>query len=290
MGLFSAFKKALSGQNSFMCDFVSGPKEYKSATVSFTGNGTFKINSDVYPANFPYVKDIGMSRDMKYERIVAGDWLFYARKNEGTQLFQCLNSERSTSIFQSTSIVHQKDFKQDYLALGMNILEVPLVFNVQGISHNYQADTRKLIAQMHLGSTLNLKYWPDAPDDEHKICVFDDHSRQIGYQPIGGDPFEIEMKKQIEFGIPFSATVVEKGIVQDTDIWWCKAEFTLRAPYPQDSEMVFVGGFGGAYHCRCGCCRADWEVPMFWVSQYNMTPCKRCHKVPKGSLASDYRP
>lgn len=278
MGLFSAFKKAFSGQSSFMCDFVSGPKEYRAVTVSFMGNGAFKINSDIYHANFPYVKDIGMSRDMKYERVEAGNWWFYARKGEGNQLLQCLNSERTTFVAQSTSAVLQKDFEQDYLAPGMGVLEIPLVFNVQGVSYNYQADTRKIISQMYLGSTLNMKYWPDAPDDDHRICVFDDRSRQIGYHPIGNDPFAIEMKKQFEFGVPFSATVLEKGIVQDTDIWWCKAEFTLKAPYPQDSEMVFINGFGGAYHCRCGCCRAEWEVPMYWASQYDMTPCKRCHK------------
>lgn len=278
MGLFSAFKKAFSEQNSFMCDFVSGPEEYRSATVSFIGDGTFRINSDTYPANFPHVKDIGMSSDMKYERVEAGNWWFYARKGEGCKLLQYLNSERTTFVAQSISTVPQKDFERDYLSPEMRVLETPYVFNVQGVSHDYQADTRKVISQMYLGSTLNLKYWPDAPDDDHRICVFDDYSHQIGYLSIAGTPFDVEMKKQFEFGIPFSATVLEKGIVQDTDIWWCEAEFTLKVPYPQDSEMVFVNGFGGAYHCRCGCCKADWEVPMYWVRQYEMTPCKRCHK------------
>lgn len=286
MGLFSLFKKApakVSTNNSFVCDFIDGPKgTYKSVSLAFLGDGSFRVNSDIFKANFPYVKDIGMSSDMKYARIEAGGWWFYTTKSEKEKLMQCLNDARTISVEQSTGTVLNKNFEQDYLAPGMAILEVPRTFNVQGVSYNYQADTRKKISQMYFGSTLNLKFWPDAPDEEHKVCVFDDYLCQIGYFPLDkGDPLDAELYKQLVYGIPFTATMMEKGIVQDTDIWWCKADFTLKVPYPADSEMVFVNGFGGAYHCRSGCCRADWAVPMYLVSKFGMTPCKRCHKAPK---------
>lgn len=289
MGFFSFHKKeatssknAVRFKNTFKCDFIDGPENFKSATVKFGIDGFFgffMINDNFYKADFPNVKDIGMSRDYLYDRIAAGDWLFYVRKGEGAKLLQSLNEERTAFVSQSIGAVPHKDFEKDYLAPGMAVLEMPITFNVQGVSYNYQADTRKKISQMYLWSTLNLKYWPDGPDDDHKVCVFDDHACQIGYLPLSEEsPLDIELKKQFEFGVPFTAKVLEKGIVQDTDIWWCKAELMLKVPYPQDSEMVFANGMGGAYHCRRGCCKADWEIPMYWATQYQMTPCKRCHK------------
>lgn len=289
MGFFSFFKKETSSfnetarcKNTFKCDFIDGPESFKSATVKLgidNFSGFFMINDNFYKADFSHVKDIGMSRDYLYDRISAGDWLFYVRRGDGSKLMHSLNDERSSFVSQSINAVPHKDFENDYLAPEMAVLEIPITFNVQGTSYNYQADTRKKISQMYLGSTLYLKYWPDGPDDNHKVCVFDDYACQIGYLPLcEGSPLDIELRKQLEFGVPFAAKVLEKGIVQDTDIWWCKAEFTLKAPYPTDSEMVFVNGLGGSYHCRCGCCRADWEVPIYWANQYGMTPCKRCHK------------
>lgn len=123
-------------------------------------SGFFTINDNFYKANFPHVKDIGMSRDYLYDRIAAGEWLFYVRKGKGTKLLQSLNNERTTFATQSINAVAQKTFEKDYLAPEMGVLEIPLVFNVQGVSYNYQADTRKIISQMYLGSTLYLNVKP----------------------------------------------------------------------------------------------------------------------------------
>jgi hypothetical protein len=191
-----------------------------------------------------------------------------------------LNKVRSKYVNRSTSQLPTKDFLNDYLPNGQDYFEVTYTANIQGVSYNYEGNTRKIISGLPIGSPLTLRLWPDSPDDDHAICVFTPDSKQIGYLslPDNWNPINAELRKQMQFGIPFTATVAEKGIVQDTDIWWCRVEIKYNVPYPRGSSMTYINSFGGAYHARRGCCHAEWEVPMYWAEKCAMHPCKRCHK------------
>lgn len=286
MGFFDFLKKKASPSVTFSCDFITGwcgHKDYKSALVSFdpANPGQIKINDDIYPADFPYVQDIGRSSDNKYDRISTVDWLFYVAPGQGDLLMKQLNICRRTRLEHSLATHPVIDFARDYLKPGDAVLEVSITCNVGGVSYDYGSDTRSVIKNLPVGSTLNLRYWPTSPSRDKQICVFTKAGEQIGYIGFDGeptDPFAIEFQRQIIAGVPFTASVEEKGIVTDTDIWWCRISIPLKVPYPADSPTVYITHFGGSYHCKKGCCRADVEAPTYLTEQFGMKPCKRCYK------------
>jgi hypothetical protein len=267
----------------FVCDYITGYSGTTPAKVKFGVLGKpqcYMIDDTPYDANFTKVQDIGVCSKNKYDRISTGDFLFYVRKGSGQQLLHELNKVRSKYVNRSTSQLPTKDFLNDYLPNGQDYFEVTYTANIQGVSYNYEGNTRKIISGLPIGSPLTLRLWPDSPDDDHAICVFTPDSKQIGYLslPDNWNPINAELRKQMQFGIPFTASVAEKGIVQDTDIWWCRVEIKYNVPYPRGSSMTYINSFGGAYHARRGCCHAEWEVPMYWAEKCAMHPCKRCHK------------
>lgn len=293
MGLFPLFKKKRNSDISsltksptsvFTCDFITGNPDYKNATVTLNipeNPGYFKINDTLYEANFYQIRDIGVCAFNIYDRIAAGDWLFYVLKGTGPEFMNALMDTRNQAVKTSISKIEERPLSE-YIPADTTLYDQEILFRISGVSHNYGANTQKIISRMSVGSPLQLRLWPDAPEQYCQVCVFDNNSNQIGYINVS-DSFLIgeEILKQMNFGVRFSATLSEKGIVDGKNIWWCELRMTVKFPYPKDSEMIYSNGLGGAYHCKKGCSGATEMIPMYLAEKFDMRPCKRCHKLPK---------
>lgn len=265
----------------FVCDFVTGYDGQTPVTVKFRipdHPGHFMIGNMLYSAMIASgFKNIGVCSQNIYDRIACGDLLFYVQKGNGKRLLDELKLARSfyRKKFQT---LESKSFFNDYMGENMKYFQLPYITNVEGVSYSYDSDTPKIISRLSIGEKLYLRRWKEAPDNQLRALVFTEKFEQIGYisLPDTVSPLDTEFRKQIEFGIPFIATVLEKGIVQGKDIWWCRIQTEFNVPYPADSEMTYITGFGRPYHSCKGCCGADWEVPLCWVQKFNVKPCKKC--------------
>lgn len=267
----------------FECDYITGYDGDVPAKVSFGDGikpGCFIIGDTEYPASFVSVEDLGICGENKYDRISTGQFIFYIKKGKGEFLYASLNAAREKCVRESCAQLEIKDYLNDYAEPASESFEATYIAGVEGVSKNYNHDTQSIISRLKKGDTLYLKLWPDAPYENYALCVFTTADEQIGYMSLPGtfSALDAEFRRQIEFGIPFTAKVHETGIVQNANIWWCNFTATYNVPYPKDSEMVYVTDFGRPYHSRKGCCKAEWEVPLSWVQKYDVRPCKRCHK------------